>query len=51
MPRYWPARAAAAGFPGASPLEPEPNIAAAWWLVRTSMEDGLPAWYFWSCKP
>jgi hypothetical protein len=51
MLRYWPARAAAAGFPGASPLEPEPNIAAAAWLVRVSLEDGLPAWYFWSCKP
>jgi peptidoglycan hydrolase CwlO-like protein len=51
MPRYWPARAAAVGFPGASPLEAEPNVAAAAWLVRVSLEDGLPAWYFWSCKP
>ncbi len=51
IPRYWPARAAAVGFPGASPLEAEPNIAAAAWLVRVSLEDGLPAWYFWSCKP
>ena len=51
MPRYWPARAAAAGFPGASPLEAEANIAAAAWLVRVSLEDGLPAWYFWSCRP
>ena len=51
MPRYWPARAAAVGFPGASPLEAEPNIAAAAWLVRVSLEGGLPAWYFWSCKP
>jgi len=51
MPRYFPARAAAAGFPGASPLEAEPNIAAAAWLVEESLEDGLPAWYFWSCKP
>ncbi len=51
MPRYWPERAAAAGFPGASPFDPEANIAGAAWLVRVSLEDGLPAWYFWSCQP
>jgi len=33
LPRYWPERAAAAGFPGASIFDPEANIAAAAWLV------------------
>lgn len=51
MPRYWPDRAAAAGFPGASILDPEANIAGAAWLVEVSMESGLPPWYFWSCQP
>jgi len=51
LPRYWPERAAAAGFPDASPLDPEANIAAAAWLVAVSVESGLPAWYFWSCQP
>lgn len=51
IPRYWPERAAAAGFPGASPFEAEPNVAAAAWLVAVSVESGLPPWYFWSCRP
>ena len=51
IPRYFPERAAAAGFPGASPFDPEANIAAAAWLVQVSLEGGLPAWYFWSCRP
>lgn len=51
MPRYFPERAAAAGFPGASPFDPEANIAAAAWLVQESLDGGLPAWYFWSCRP
>jgi len=33
MPRYWASRAASAGFPGASVLDPEANIAASAWLV------------------
>jgi hypothetical protein len=33
LPRYWRARAASAGFAGASPLSAEANIAASAWLV------------------
>ncbi|HKX76497.1 MAG TPA: transglycosylase family protein [Acidimicrobiia bacterium] len=33
LPRYWKARAADAGFPGASPLNVEANVAASAWLV------------------
>ena len=50
MPAYWPERAAAAGFPGASIFDPEANIAGAAWLVGVSVESGLPPWYFWSCR-
>jgi len=51
IPRYWPERAAAVGFPGASPYDGEANIAAAAWLVRVSIDAGLSPWYFWVCKP
>jgi hypothetical protein len=51
LPRYWPERAAAAGYPGASVYDPEANIAGAAWLVAVSEASGLPAWYFWTCQP
>lgn len=51
LPRYWPERARAVGFAGASPYHAEANIAAAAYLVRVSISTGLPAWYFWTCKP
>ena len=51
IPRYWPERAAAVGFPDASPYDAEANIAAAAWLVRVSIDSGLAPWYFWVCKP
>jgi hypothetical protein len=51
LPRYWPERAAAAGYPGASVYDPEANIAGAAWLVALSEASGLPAWYFWTCQP
>lgn len=50
-PRYWPGRAAAAGFPGAPPEDPEANVAAAAWLVSESMAAGLDPWFFWACRP
>jgi hypothetical protein len=50
-PEYWADRAAAAGFPGATPDDPEANIAAAAWLVGESMTDGLGPWFFWACRP
>ncbi len=33
MPEFWPALAAAAGWPGASPFEAEPNVSTAAWTV------------------
>lgn len=43
IPRYFDARAAAAGFPGASPFDPEANVAAAAWLWRRE------GWSPWEC--
>jgi len=50
-PLYWAERAAAAGFPGATPDDPEANTAAAAWLVEESVASGLTPWYFWACRP
>ncbi|HEX6946405.1 MAG TPA: transglycosylase SLT domain-containing protein [Acidimicrobiia bacterium] len=33
LPKYWPERAEQAGFPGASPTDPEASVAAAAWAV------------------
>jgi len=33
LPRYWPERASAAGFPGATPDDAEASVAAAAWSV------------------
>ncbi len=33
LPKYWPERAAAAGFTGAEPTDPEASVAAAAWEV------------------
>lgn len=51
LQKYWPERAAGAGFPGASPYDGEANIAATWWLVSRSLDLGFSAWHFWTCKP
>jgi hypothetical protein len=44
LAKYWPPRATAAGFPGASPFNPEANIAASANLFKAS---GASPW---SCK-
>jgi hypothetical protein len=51
LPKYWSSRTSAAGYPGASILDPVPNVAVAAWLARTSLEDGLAAWHHWTCQP
>ena len=33
LPRYWPERAAAAGFPNADPTHPDASVAAAAWVI------------------
>jgi soluble lytic murein transglycosylase-like protein len=44
LDRYWSGRAAAAGWAGASPYDPEANIAVGAWLLA----DGGPS--HWSCR-
>jgi peptidoglycan hydrolase CwlO-like protein len=52
MPFYWPSRAEAAGWSGASIFDPEANIAVSAWLVMRSEESHAEgAWGHWSCKP
>ena len=46
LAKYWPARATAAGFPGASPFNAEANIAASAYLLYAA--GGGPQ--HWSCK-
>jgi hypothetical protein len=50
----WERRAAGAGFPGASPFNPEANIAAARWYsdawVAWKDGDESTRWDAWSCK-
>jgi len=50
-PADWPARAAVAGFAGATPDDPEANTAVAAWLVAESVASGLGPWFFWACRP
>lgn len=46
IPRYWAARSAAAGWPGADIFDPEANVAVAAWLWSQTS-----TWRHWSCKP
>lgn len=45
LPKYWADRAAAAGFPGAQPTDPEASVAAAAWAIYN---DG--GWDIFACK-
>jgi len=49
--RTWATASVQAGFSGASPYEPEANIAAAAWLVGYSLDAGDSAWAHWTCRP
>jgi len=40
-----------AGFAGASPHDPEANIAAGAWLAAYSLDRGDAAWAHWTCRP
>lgn len=52
MPFYWPSRAEAAGWGGASIFDPEANVAvSAWLVVRSEASHPDGAWGHWSCKP
>lgn len=50
LPSTWASTAPKAGFGGASPFDPEANIAAAAWLGKQYEDLGLDFWQPWSCR-
>lgn len=50
LPSTWATTAPNAGYAGASPLDPEANIASAAWLANRYQELGYYYWTPWSCK-
>ena len=50
LPSTWATTAPSAGYPDASPLDPEANTASAAWLANRYQELGYPYWHAWNCK-
>lgn len=50
LPSTWASTAPNAGYPGASPFDPEANIASAAWLAGRYEDLGLYYWQAWSCR-
>lgn len=50
LPSTWASTAPKAGFPDASPFEPDANIATAAWLANRYQEVGQYYWQAWSCR-
>lgn len=50
LPSTWASTAPKAGYAGASPLDPEANIASAAWLANRYQQLGQPYWQAWSCR-
>ncbi|HEX6947844.1 MAG TPA: transglycosylase SLT domain-containing protein [Acidimicrobiia bacterium] len=50
LPSTWETAAPKAGFPDASPFDPEPNIGTAAWLGKRYEALGLDFWRPWSCR-
>lgn len=50
LPSTWASSAPKAGFGGASPFEPEPNVGSAAWLANRYEQLGLYYWQAWSCR-
>lgn len=50
IPSTWATTAHRAGYPGASPFEPEANTASAAWLTNRYAELGYYYWMAWNCK-
>lgn len=50
LPSTWETTAPNAGFPDASPFEPEANIGSAAWLANRYEELGYYYWQPWNCK-
>lgn len=50
LPPTWASTAPKAGYPEASPHDPEANIASAAWLANRYQELGYSYWHAWNCK-
>lgn len=50
LPSTWASTAPKAGYPEASPYDPEANVASAAWLANRYEELGLYYWQAWNCK-
>ncbi|MFQ5523810.1 MAG: transglycosylase SLT domain-containing protein [Acidimicrobiia bacterium] len=50
IPSTWATTAPKAGYPDASPFEPEANTASAAWLANRYEQLGLYYWLAWSCR-
>ncbi len=50
LPSTWASTAPKAGYPDASPYDPEANIASAAWLANRYQELGMYYWQAWNCK-
>ena len=51
IPNTWTWASNNSGWAGASPFDPEANVASAAWLVQWSLDHDKSAWAHWSCKP
>lgn len=47
----WNWASQSAGWAGASPFDPEANVASAAWLVQWSVNQGIHPWAHWTCRP
>lgn len=50
LPSTWASTAPKAGYPEASPYDPEANVASAAWLANRYQELGYDYWHAWNCK-
>lgn len=50
IPSTWATTAPRAGYPDASPFEPEANVASAAWLANEYQKEGKYYWQAWSCR-
>lgn len=50
LPSTWATTSPKAGYEGASPFDPEANIATAAWLANRYLELGYSYWHAWNCK-
>jgi peptidoglycan hydrolase CwlO-like protein len=50
IPSTWATTSPRAGYSGASPFDPEANVASAAWLANEYQKEGKYYWQAWSCR-